>query len=92
MIQSFRHSGLKEFWEDGSKRGISPAHAARLSKQLAQLNASVEPRDMNVPGWDFHPLKGAWEGRYAVSVNGPWRLTFRFEGPHAVLVDYQQYH
>jgi proteic killer suppression protein len=47
---------------------------------------------MNVPGWGFHPLKGKLDGHYAVSVNGPWRLTFGFEGQHAVLVDYQQYH
>ena len=25
-------------------------------------------------------------------VNGNWRLTFTFEGVHAVLVDYQDYH
>jgi proteic killer suppression protein len=46
----------------------------------------------NVPGWGFHPLKGALHGHFAVSVNGPWRLTFAFDGEHAVLVDYQQYH
>nr|WP_231858717.1 type II toxin-antitoxin system RelE/ParE family toxin [Xenorhabdus nematophila] len=28
----------------------------------------------------------------AVSVNGNWRLTFRFEGEDAILVNYQDYH
>ena len=28
----------------------------------------------------------------SVWVNGNWRLTFTFEGVHAVLVDYQDYH
>jgi proteic killer suppression protein len=27
-----------------------------------------------------------------VRVNGNWRLTFRFEGEDAILVDYQDYH
>jgi proteic killer suppression protein len=26
------------------------------------------------------------------SVSGNWRLTFGFEGKHAVLMDYQDYH
>jgi len=29
---------------------------------------------------------------YAVSVSGNWRVTFRFEGGHAVDVDYVDYH
>lgn len=47
---------------------------------------------MNVPGWRFHQLEGSLVGHYAVSVNGNWRLTFRFDGPDAVLVGYQDYH
>lgn len=47
---------------------------------------------MNVPGWRFHRLEGSLVGHCAVSVNGNWRLTFRFDGPDAVLVDYQHYH
>jgi len=27
-----------------------------------------------------------------VSIDGPWRLTFKFENGDVVLVDYQQYH
>jgi proteic killer suppression protein len=32
------------------------------------------------------------ENHWAVSVSGNWRLTFRFEGEDAILVDYQDYH
>ncbi len=28
----------------------------------------------------------------SVWVNGNWRLTFRFDGQDAILVDYQDYH
>ena len=47
---------------------------------------------MDVPGWDFHPLKADMADHFAVSVSGNWRLTFSFDGEDAILVDYQDYH
>ena len=44
---------------------------------------------MNVPGWKLHQLS---TGRWSVWVSGNWRLTFEFDGEHAMLVDYQDYH
>ena len=38
MIQSFRHKGLRQFYESGSLAGIQPAHAKRLRMQLAALS------------------------------------------------------
>lgn len=92
MIKSFEHKGLKAFFESGSKAGIQPHHAAKLARQLARLHASRSPDDMNMPGWRLHPLEGNLAEHFAVTVNGNWRLTFRFEGEDAVLVDYQDYH
>lgn len=45
-----------------------------------------------MPGWKLHPLKGGLAGHWAVTVNGNWRLTFRFVSADAELVDYQDYH
>lgn len=92
MIKSFDHKGLQAFFETGSKAGIQPHHAPKLARQLARLNAAKVPEDMNLPGWRLHPLVGSLTGHYSVSVNGNWRLTFRFDGGDAVLVDYQDYH
>lgn len=92
MIKSFLHKGLKAFFETGSKAGIQPHHAAKLARQLVRLNVSRESDDMNLPGWRLHALKGDMADHYAVTVNGNWRLTFRFEGEDAVLVNYQDYH
>lgn len=47
---------------------------------------------MNTPGWKLHGLSGNLSGHYSVTVNGNWRMTFRFENGDAVLVDYQDYH
>jgi proteic killer suppression protein len=92
VIKSFRHDGLKRFFLKGTKAGIQPAHATRLTLQLGALNAATSAADMNLPGWDWHPLKSDLAGRWSVSVNGNWRLTFTFEGTDAILVDYQDYH
>lgn len=92
MIKTFRHKGLKAFFEEGSMAGIQTAHAPKLARQLARLDQSQSAQDMNLPGWKLHPLKGELKGYFSVWVNGNWRMTFTFEGTHAVLVDYQDYH
>ena len=92
MIRSSRHKGLQAFFERGSKAGIQAAHAPKLARQLARLDSATAPQDMNLPGWGLHPLHGTLEGHWAVSVNGNWRMVFAFEGVHAVLVDYLDYH
>ena len=92
MIRTFRHKGLQAFFERGGKAGVQPAHPAKLSLLLGRLDQSSKPEDMNVPGWRLHPLKEDLKGHWAVDVNGPWRMTFAFEGADAVLVDDLQYH
>jgi len=92
MIKSIRHKGLEEFFCNGSKAGIQPAHAKRLRLQLAKLDTSKSAEDMNMPGWKLHPLSRDLAGHWSVWVNGNWRMTFTFEDGDAILVDYQDYH
>jgi len=92
MIQSFHHAGLEKFYRKDTKAGIDPSHAKKLRKLLTTLDAAAKPEDMNVPGWDLHPLKGNLAGHWSVSVNGNWRMTFKFIGIDAEVVDYQDYH
>jgi proteic killer suppression protein len=92
MIKSFRHKGLKAFFEKGSLAGIQAAHAPRLGAMLRRLNEATNAQAMNLPGWGLHPLKGALKGHLSVWVNGNWRLTFRFDGTDIELVDYQDHH
>ena len=51
----------------------------------------MRPEDMNVPGFDFHALRGA-PRRYSVHVNGPWCITFEFSEGDASRVDLENYH
>ncbi|MEO9214672.1 MAG: type II toxin-antitoxin system RelE/ParE family toxin [Rhodanobacter sp.] len=91
-IKSFRHKGMKKFYETGSSAGIQAKHAKKLRLQLTALNQATKPSDMGAPGWELHPLHSELETHWAISVNGNWRLTFTFDGPDAVLVDYMDYH
>ena len=72
--------------------GIRPDHAARLARQLRQLNDARSAKEMNMPGWKLHPLVGELADHWSITVNGNWRVTFTFEGEDAILVDYQDYH
>lgn len=92
MIKSFQHKGLERFFKTGTKAGIQPHHAQKLRLQLTALNIAETPEEMNVPGWRYHALSGDLSGFYSVTVNGNWRLIFKFDGKEAELVDYTDYH
>lgn len=92
MIVSFRHKGLEALFAAGSKRGIPPQYAQKLTDILDQLDAAQEVNDMAYPGADLHPLKGDLVGYWAVKVSGNWRVIFRFANGNASDVDYVDYH
>lgn len=92
MIRSFKHKGLERFFLHGTKAGIKASHASRLRLILSRLQASISPRDMDLPGLYLHRLKGRDAGTWSVRVSGNWRVTFKFEGPDAVDVNYEDYH
>ncbi|MBW4653886.1 MAG: type II toxin-antitoxin system RelE/ParE family toxin [Kaiparowitsia implicata GSE-PSE-MK54-09C] len=92
MIISFRHKGLRTFYESGSTKGIRNDHAKRLSRILSFMDRACEPSDLDIPGWRLHPLKGELIEFWSLTVNGNWRLIFRFVGSDVELVDYLDYH
>lgn len=92
MIKSFRHKGLRRLFEAESTSGIQANHAKRLRMQLAALDTARVIDDMDVPGFQLHPLKGAMRGRWSISVSGNWRLTFEFKDGNAYVLDYEDYH
>ena len=92
VIISFKHKALKKFYETGNTSGIQHRHETRLRLILARLEAIHQPEDMNLPGFDFHPLKGQRKEEYAVSVNKNWRLIFKFNGKDVYDVNYEDYH
>lgn len=92
MIGSFRSKALKRFFETGDASKLSVQNPARIRRILITLNEAESPQDLNVPGWRFHGLKGKDKDRYAVDASGNWRITFAWDGEHAVDVDLEDYH
>ena len=92
MIRSFRHKGLERLFSSGDRRKIDSRQADRILRILDRLDASSTPEDLDLPGFDFHRLKGDRRGTYSVSVSGNWRITFGHAAGDAVDVNLEDYH
>ena len=92
MIRSFRHKGLKGLFKDDDRSKLNAQDVDKIRRILARLDSSRAPRDMAVPGFALHPLKGDKKGLWAVTVRANWRVTFRFDGEDAADVDLTDYH
>lgn len=92
MIKSFRHKGLRRFYETGSSAGIQSIHKKRLRLQLVALDTATLIEDMDIPGFKLHLLKGERKNIWAISISGNWRLTFEFRDGNVYLLNYEDYH
>lgn len=92
MIKSWKHKGLKLFFETGDKSGIIPQHEKKLKSILQRLDAATKAEDVYTPSIKFHTLTGDKLGFYAVTVSGNWRVIFKFPSTHAEDVNYLDYH
>ena len=61
---------------------------------LTALQDARSPRNLDLPGWRLHQLKGdlVRRGQWSVRVFGNWRIVFRFADGEAVDVDLIDYH
>jgi proteic killer suppression protein len=91
MIKSFRNKELARLWETGKSK-IDARFHKRLLVRLDALDAATVAENLNLPGFDFHGLKGFSPVRYSIHVNGPWCITFEFADGDATRVDFEQYH
>jgi len=91
MIRSFRSRALAALWFQNDRSRLRPDLVQRILVRLNTLDDAKRSDDMNLPGYNFHRLRGR-PVRYTVHVNGPWCITFEWEGEDAVRVDLEQYH
>jgi proteic killer suppression protein len=63
-----------------------------LRLQLAALDTATSIDDMDIPGYQLHPLKGNCKGFWSISVSGHWRVTFEFSDGNVFILDYEDYH
>ena len=92
MIKSFKHKGLKKFYETSSKQGIQAQHASKIRMQLAALDSAHCIEDLDIPGYRLHQLKGDRKGIWSISVSGNWRISFEFIDGNVYIVNYEDYH
>ena len=91
MISSFRSRDLRNLWQKGDPSKIRPDLLDRVRRRLDAIQAATRPEDINIPGFNFHRLQGR-PLRYTIHINGPWCMTFGWEGENAIQVDLEQYH
>lgn len=92
MIESFRHKGLRQLFEEGDPKGVNPQHVEKIENILGLLDVAQNIEDMNVPTFRLHALKGELKGFWAVTVRANWRIIFRFADGRASDVDLVDYH
>lgn len=94
-LTRFRHKGLRQLHEEGNAKGLPSTRVDKLQKLLFALEtADTLDQLSRFPGWKLHPLKGALKGFWSLTVNGNWRLIFRYdeETNAATDIDLIDYH
>lgn len=91
VIRSFRHKGFREVFR-GRLIKLPSELVDRIRRRLDMFDQAADPAEVGLPGCDLHALSGHHPRRYAISVNGPWRITFAWDRGDALPVDLEQYH
>jgi proteic killer suppression protein len=92
MIRSIKGSATRQFVETGRSKfnGLRPEIARQ---RLIELNAASSLAELSpLRSVGLHKLKGDRAGYWAMTINGPWRLVFRFEDGNAFEVEIVDYH
>jgi toxin HigB-1 len=93
MIASFRHKGLRRFFETGDRSKLAAEMVDRIEYILGVLNvASSLDQIKRIESLRLHALKGDRQGLWAVTVRANWRITFRMKGDVVNDVDFLDYH
>ena len=72
--------------------GVRAGQADRIRDVLAHLDRAETPRDLDLPGYRLHALKGDLKGYRSVTISDNWRIIFRFDEGDAFDVDLVDYH
>ncbi|GGH05183.1 type II toxin-antitoxin system mRNA interferase toxin, RelE/StbE family [Sphingobacterium alkalisoli] len=92
MIVSFRHKGLKLFYEKGDASKLQSQHVSKIRLILTRLDAVKTPEELNVPGYGLHQLKGNLKNFWSVKVDKNYRIIFKIENEQVQEIDYIDYH
>ena len=93
MIRSWADKKSQRFYEQGKRSSFRGMDAEAAEELLAVLDAAVSLQDLSpLKSVGLHKLKGDRKGQWAMTVNGPWRICFRFRDGDAYDVAIVDYH
>jgi proteic killer suppression protein len=93
MIRSWANSASRRLYEQGTGRRFRGLDVDGALELLAILDAATSLRDLSpLASVALHKLRGDRKGQWAMTVNGPWRICFRFERGDAHDVEVVDYH
>lgn len=92
MIKSFKHKGLERLFIKGSASGVQASYAPRITLVLDAIDAADHVKELDLPGFRLHRLKGDKRNLWSVTVSANWRITFEFENGNAYILDLEDYH
>lgn len=92
MIVSFRHKGLKLWYNKNDKSLLDAKLFPRIRLIIDALEAAQSASDLDLPGMKWHELKGNRAGEFSVSVNKNWRITYAWNAEGAANVNLEDYH
>ena len=91
MIRSWANSATR-FAEIGKSK-FSGLDVEVAEERLVALDAATSLSDLSpLKSVGLHRLAGARKGQWAMTINGPWRICFRFEDSDAWEVEIVDYH
>ena len=92
MIKSWATSATQRFSESGKSK-FSGMDEGAAEEMLSVLDAASSLGDLSpLKSVGLHKLKGTRKGQWAMTINGPWRLCFRFADGDAWDVEIVDYH
>jgi toxin HigB-1 len=92
VIASFANRATERFAVDGKSK-FSGMDVAKALARLQVLHAAKSLEDIpQLKSVGLHALSGDRQGQWAMTINGPWRLVFRFADGDAHDVEIVDYH
>ena len=93
MIRSWANVASRRFFETGKSSKFRGMDSEAAQELLATLDAATSLSYLSpLKSVGLHKLKGDRKGQWAMAVNGPWRICFRFQKGDAYDVEIVDYH
>lgn len=93
MIKSFVDKLLEQCWLFGRCNKVRADLRRRVLMKLDVMDAATRVDDLKHPQSNrLHRLSGKYNGYWSISINGPWRLVFKFNNGDVFDIELVQYH